>query len=209
MGGGGMHGLGLSLIDAQRLEELTADYDSDFDPSFSFLDATLVKKRTCGARSGMTYFSCRSWRASMKPFQLRCFRSMKAAPNRQSLIQMAGEIGECAVSITNGAVYDFVCPVPSGNSERRFNFSSLLASFAAREIGVPCYDLLSGSIEGQRSSSHPRQSMKFRAKLKGARPRGDIVLLVDDVTTTALHFEKCVKQLTGAGYATVCVSWVR
>lgn len=135
-------------------------------------------------------------------------RNLKLNPNRDTIRGIACEIVACASTITNGRPYEFVCGVPGGSSGKRENFASLIARFAAQDLGITyCTPLITVAV-GNYSSSHPKQSMKFRCRYDGSVAAGRFGLLVDDVATTGTHFANCVQRLKDAGISVVCVSWI-
>lgn len=177
--------------------------------SFLFLEKTLLRKISHKERRGSSFFSCRCWRAEIKRLQVASFRNLKQNADEKSLRLIGEQIADLASRITNGEPYRYVVPVPGGSSRKKKNFASILAPFVARRIGTVSHELLEGRIEGKHStSSHPMQSLRFQVSCRDEEPGRGLVLLVDDVATTGVHFSRCVEQLRERGYSAVCISWV-
>lgn len=191
------------------LERFTYEYNYLEEPNFLFLNSTLTSAMNQRSRSGVTFFSARGWRKSVKPMQIAAMRNLKKQPSEAAVKAIASDIVTCASTITNGRPYEFVCSVPGGTSHKKENFASLIGRCAACELGVRYFDPLLTAQTG-RSSSHPKQSRHFRPRYRNDTAEGDFDfgLLVDDVATTGIHFERCVDLLRLNGKSVVCVSWV-
>lgn len=139
-------------------------------------------------------------------------RNLKRQPSVYAAKLAASQIAQLADEITNGRPYDFVTYVPSGDALRRRNFASAVAEAVAVELGVPFRMLLGGGSARKHSTSHPKQSQYFRPRYAGAASAGaedgDFGLLVDDVATSGVHFERCVAELKRHGKSAVCVAWI-
>jgi len=192
----------------QAFSEILREYEDGYDANFLFLDSTLLKAAKINSRNGVSFFSSRRWRKDMKPLQISALRNLKLQPQEKGIQVIARQVAELAVTITNGRPYDFVSNVPGGSSGRLWNFAALIAYFVAKELDAPLQQPLIGSSLARCRSSHPKQSELFRPHYREASLAGDFGLLVDDVATSGVHFEKCVDLLRKRGKSVVCVSWI-
>lgn len=186
------------------------EYTQWTNPNFQFLDETLLTAPRHHRRGNVAYFSLRSWRKSIKPFQTAAMRNLKNQPDLEVTAVIAEQLAGLATTITNGRAYEFVSAVPGGSSGRKHNFASILAFHVAEKLGVPLRTPLTGSLLTNRisKSSHPRQGIYFRAHYVPGALDECFGLLVDDVATSGTHFEKCVRALSAHDKSVVCVSWV-
>ena len=121
---------------------------------------------------------------------------------------------ECGLGIKE---IDMICPVPLHGSRRRqrgFDHAAELARHVSRRLGIP---LELGNLVKTRAT--PSQAKLTRAErldnIKGAfavrrpeRIKGKLVLLLDDVITTAATTEECARTLKAAGAREVRVAAV-
>lgn len=199
---------GEKILDLLNFQELTREYNLSVNQNFLFLQETLIAEVRRRCRRGTTFFAPRSWRKPVKHLQVAAIRHLKNCPDEASVRAIACEVAACALTITNGKPYNFVCGVPGGSSRKKENFGSLIARFVADELDIRyCAPLATGTA-GKCSTSHPRQSMNFRSRYVGGVPEGSFGLLVDDVATSGSHFADCVSQLRKQGISVVCVSWI-
>jgi len=118
---------------------------------------------------------------------------------------------------------DVVCPVPLAPErfrDRGYNQSRLLASALARELRLPCRDLLvrtRATPTQTRLTARERKenvrgafavAWRFRAGLKAVERffppvKGKRVILVDDVITTGATVDECARTLKRAGASAV------
>jgi len=190
-----------------ELGEIDNRYREHQDPNFSFLHSTLVYTNRRNIRDCVSYFTVRAWRKELKPLQISAVRNLKAHPTSAALDAIAEEIAGCALAITNGSPYEFVCSVPPGTCKKE-NFATHIGRAVAREMNVEFSPVLHTASYGRGRSSHPQKSLQFRARFEGELPQGKIGLLVDDVATTGTHFAQCVEQFRKLGISVVCVSWI-
>ncbi|KFB09492.1 phosphoribosyltransferase [Nitratireductor basaltis] len=206
---------GYSFKHMQKCPErarLFLEYSASPDPNLLFLDQTLLQRVKVHKRGATSYFSVRAWRQNVRELQLKAMRNLKRTPSEENAQHIASEIVAAARLLTNGAAYDCVCPVPAGSSGKTNNFATIIAWYVARELNLPMYRALQGCTMAasahKSTSSHPMQSRHFRSKLVDARVREKFCLLVDDVATTGVHFERCTAQLAKMGSPAVCVCWI-
>lgn len=108
--------------------------------------------------------------------------------------------------------FDFVTYVPQTDKrlrERGFNQSAILAKSCAKELGLPCNNVL---IKTRNTKDQHTLKAKDRiSNLKGAFSiegkadiNGKTVLLCDDIKTTGATLNECSKELLRAGAKEVC-----
>lgn len=99
---------------------------------------------------------------------------------------------------------DIVCAVPMfKHSERDYNHAELLAHHAAKRLDKPFLKRVLVKVR-ENEPQHKLSSQKRRENVKNAYvAKGDlsgkIVLLIDDIKTTAATLNECAKQLRLAG----------
>ena len=106
-----------------------------------------------------------------------------------------------------GTVVTWVPGPKSRIRERMTDHGRLLAGAAARELGLPCRQLLR-----RRGNDRPQASLREAERLKNLRkafePAGPVtfpVLLVDDVLTTGTTTRRCIAALRAAGAERITV----
>jgi hypothetical protein len=192
----------------ESFKEMASEYSRSFDANLLFLDAVLLSGVRMKTRKEISFFSPRRWRKELKPLQVAAFKNLKLQPQESSVQLIAREIAETALMLTNGKPYDFVCNVPGGSSRLVWNFAALIARSVAKELDVPYGAGLEGRTTARSRSSHPKQSDCFHPLYREGILHGDFGLLVDDVATSGVHFEKSVALLKKHGKSVVCISWI-
>ena len=100
--------------------------------------------------------------------------------------------------------FDGVAWVPMSPDKLRrrgYNQSQLLAQSVARELGVPCWELLDQVRETktQHELTRPQRADNVRDAYRGREgARGKELLLVDDIVTTGATLRACALALYGA-----------
>ncbi|WP_336056978.1 phosphoribosyltransferase [Nitratireductor sp. CH_MIT9313-5] len=189
--------------------KLFREYHGAPDPNFLFLEQTLLRRMKVHKRGQVAYFSVRAWRQSVRELQLKAMRNLKRSPSEESAKQIAREIAEAAMLITNGAAFDCVCPVPAGSSGKTNNFATIISWYVSKELELAHYQALENvTVAKSYGSSHPQQSRHFRSRVVDHRVRNKMCLLIDDVATTGTHFARCVGQLAKHDTSTICITWI-
>lgn len=105
----------------------------------------------------------------------------------------------------------YLVPVPVSKRrlrERGYNQALLLAREAARELGIPCRELLEKTVDNraqhelQRADRQVNARNVYRVKKGNAIPGA--VILIDDVVTTGNTLAECVKTAREAGLEVRC-----
>jgi ComF family protein len=111
----------------------------------------------------------------------------------------------------DAATIDVVTWVPTTSARRRergFDQAELLARAVARELGLPCRELLrrrAGPVQTGRSALERRRGPAVELRVAAVPPR---VLLVDDVVTTGTSVSVVARTLRagGARFVRVCAA---
>lgn len=210
--------LDISMIETTNLRTRTAEpagsngefplsvgERSDNHAVVSFLAETLLRKRAIKARGPITYVTIRSWRNSLKEYQIKAFRAIKKS-DHQDMAEIAGE--ECAREIKNlvgTAAFKFVVPMPCGHSKAGSCFSHSLAMAVAAQLKLPMINAFKHMA--QKGSSHPKTNVG-RPKMKLVQQVPGPALLIDDVSTSGAHIAEAVQLLRDAGSEVFAVAWI-
>ncbi|MFR5876558.1 MAG: ComF family protein [Eubacterium sp.] len=127
---------------------------------------------------------------------------------------MANEMTETIKQRYCDVEFDYITYVPLTKKRMRkrgYNQSQLLADFIAKNINVPCSELLLKVREtsSQRESTAVQRRQNLRNAFKivdNADIKGKTILLIDDVKTTGSTLNECTKILkqNGAGAVYAC-----
>lgn len=173
----------------------------------SFLLDTLLKKRSLNSRNGVDYFTLRSWRAPLKPYQLKSLTALKREKPASFVQNVAKELAHEALQLHGIGVIKGVVPMPGGSSGERRSFSVVLGEAVACLLGVPLFDVL--QPQGQKGSSSPRKSGLLKPYVVEEKPAVDgPLLLIDDVASSGRHIELAVKALRQSNPVIYSMAWV-
>ena len=173
----------------------------------SFLLRTLQKKRRLLTRRGTGYSSVRTWRNTIKAYQVAAVRSAKLAPSDLLVAEIAGELVEEAATIVGRQAIQAVAAVPCGHSGPGC-LSGLLGHAVAARLGVPVSDAFEPIYPaGAHGSSHPKTNVN-RPRMKLRHPAEGLTLLVDDVATSGSHITEATRLLRAAGIPVVPIAWI-
>lgn len=170
----------------------------------NFLLSTLVKRIKIHSLKGHYITSLRSWRGSIKNYQVSAFRALKTNPPETFVNFASNEISQAVNSIFVAHKFDFVVNVPCGYSGSNC-FCEKLAMKLANDIQVDYIRAFSDNPSTNKS--HPK-SHASRPKMSMInKPYGN-VLLVDDVVTTGNHMMQAYRALTSVGCSVQMLAWV-
>jgi hypothetical protein len=190
-----------ALAEAAPIESLTLQSDV----VSKFLFETLIVKKRLLTRNGVNYLALRQWRKPIKLYQVDALKALKADKNPSCVQAMADEIVEQAQKIY-GQIFDFVVPVPGGNSGRERSLSVMIAEAAAQKMNLPMRNILIAAPLAV-GASHPKKS----ASLKPYSVREEIsgnVLIIDDVSTSGKHVELATNALKPFCKFSTAIVWV-
>ena len=169
-----------------------------------FLLNTLVKKRRLLTRDEITYHSIRSWRTSMKEWQIASLRAIKQAPPQALVRAIAEELGEEAKRVVGADVVRTVAAVPCGHSGPQC-LASRVARTLAEILGASHAELFETlPVKGK---SHPKENVKRPPMRMTGKAEGP-VLLVDDVATSGSHIVEAVRHIRSGGNVVVPIVWI-
>ena len=170
-----------------------------------FLSSTLIRKTRLLARKGVSYIAVRSWRNSIKTFQIAALTALKRNPPKSFVTAVAREIADVARAQYGGAIIRNVVPVPCGSSGRPDCLSVQLAREIAEILNCEFMNILQSSAK--RGSSHPMASAKLEP-FKLTKPIHGVTLVVDDVVSSGRHMELAVNCLRSNGVDCFAIAWI-
>ncbi|MEZ5816865.1 MAG: phosphoribosyltransferase [Hyphomicrobiaceae bacterium] len=174
-------------------------------PLATFLNETLLHARKLKTRGDVSYLALRAWRASLKPYQISALKALKAAPPREFVDLIAGEMLDAVNKLIGDARFDFVVAIPCSRSAPEACLSQKIGQQLAVRLGIPYEPAL--ITERRTGASHPKTSvnlppMRMDRKLKGR------CLLVDDVATSGAHIHQAATLLKEQGVAVISLAWI-
>jgi PAS domain-containing protein len=175
------------------------------EPTFAFLQETLVAKRAIRTRKTVSYMTLRSWRANVKTWQVKALRVLKAAIPVDVPPQIAEEMATELYSLVGHGAFKVAVPVPCGHSGEQSCLSLEIARALGARLELPVVQAFAS--KPRKGSSHPKENAK-RPPLQLARSVTEPVLLVDDVATSGAHIEEAVKLLRKEAKSVLAVAWI-
>lgn len=175
------------------------------EPTSEFLLETLVTRPAIRTRNGMKYLTVRSWRASLRQYQIKALKALKKRPPPELVEQIASELTRSVSELLGAAAFRAVVPIPCGHSRTSECFSVVLARAVAASLTLPMVRAFADQdVQGV---SHPKQNAA-RPPLVLVQPVGGPVLLIDDVATSGRHFEEAVGMLKPHASAVLAIAWI-
>jgi hypothetical protein len=171
-----------------------------------FLLETLPLKRALRSRGDTNFMSLRTWNKSIKEYQIRALRSLKAA-KPFDLARAAG--AECASEVdrlVGAKAYRCVVPVPCGHSPVGGPcLANEMAIAMGAALDLPVINAFAHL--GQKGSSHPKQNLK-RAKMQLVQQVPPSAILIDDVASSGVHIDEAATILRQAGVNVFSLAWI-
>ena len=137
----------------------------ELNSAAAFLFETLVKKRGLHSRNAVDYVSLRTWRSTVKKYQLGALRALKLEPPKAFVSRAAAEIAASAVQTHGHSVIRSVIPVPPGSSGAKTSLSTMLAEEVARLLGAEYQNVLVPLKPAKLGKSSPHKSAEFAGYL--------------------------------------------
>lgn len=173
----------------------------------AFLFDTLIRKRGLHSRNSVDYMSLRTWRSSIKKYQIAALRALKLDPPPEFVSRVAAELAASVEQAHGQSVIKSVVPIPPGSSGRETSLSTLVAEELARLLGASCQNVLVPLAPSKRGNSSPRKSADFAGYKTVEHVRGPIIV-VDDVASSGRHIELAVEACKAADAAVYAVAWI-
>jgi hypothetical protein len=186
-------------------EEGTANGASDI--AASFLLDTLVKKRVLHGRNNTDYVTLRTWRASLKKYQIAALKALKAEPPAQFVAAIADEVAANVIRVHGRGTIRSVVPIPPGSSGRSTSLSVLLAHAVADRLGANANHALLTTERAELGQSSPRKSGRLAPYLIAEPPPGP-VLIVDDVASSGRHLELAIDAFRPRAITAYSIAWI-
>lgn len=169
-----------------------------------FLFETLLPKTRLLQRKGSNYLAVRSWRKSVKTYQIAALKALKTDLTDNVIDRIASEMAASAHAVHGDLKGAKVVPVPCGHSGPGC-LSERVAKALASKIGtemVRAFDCL--DVAG---SSHPKTNAKRPAMKLLDAPQGRVIL-VDDVATSGSHIEEARRLLSKSASSVWPIVWI-
>ena len=181
------------------------NFESDSEPTLAFLKETLIERRAIRARKNVHYLTLRSWRASIRDWQIMALKALKARIPPAMPQAIAHEICAETQALMGVSVFRAVVPIACGHSAETSCLSLEIARSVGARIGAPVVQAF--AFQKLKGSSHPKENVR-RPKLKLINPVSGPVLLVDDVSTSGAHIEEAVELLRPHANMVFAVAWI-
>lgn len=179
--------------------------EENAEPASRFLFDTLVSRQRLLGRNGCSYLALRTWRKSIKQYQIDALRALKEAQQIKTVKEVAAEMSE-AISRVYGAAFQTVVPVPGGSSGKEKAFSHCLATSVANNLNITFANVLEPQAVAI-GSSHPKKSKTLQPYNVIGSTTGNI-LIIDDVATSGRHIECATVSLRPLTSFCSAVVWV-
>lgn len=175
------------------------------EPSLAFLRETLVARRTIRGRKAVHYLTLRSWRSSIRDWQIKALKALKANIPAEMPATIAEEICEEVSALFGITAFNVIVPVPCGHTREGPCLSLEIARALGRAMDIPVVQAITS--KPQKGTSHPKENLK-RPPLMLAHPVSGPALVVDDVATSGAHIEEAVNLLKGNAGSVMAVAWI-
>jgi predicted amidophosphoribosyltransferase len=200
----------IATVDPARVTKLTPRAVAGLETqkgeaTADFLLETLVQRRAMRSRHDVCYVTLRSWRQSIRNYQISALKALKKHAPQSLAGAIAGEIGDDVKSLFGVASFRAVVPMPCGHSGGESCLSVAIAQALGRDLGLPVAHAL--ALPPMKGSSHPKANVKRPGMLLMTPVEGP-VLLVDDVATSGSHMEEAITLLRGQGASVLAISWI-
>jgi hypothetical protein len=179
-----------------------------FEPdqtSAAFLLKTLLVKHRLLARNGVSYIGIRSWRATIKPYQIAALTALKAEIPKSFVTLIAEELAKAAVSHFGAKFISNVVPIPCGSSGKSDCLSVQIAAELARLLNCNFKNVLKTNVP--KGASHPKSSAKLHSMELVGTLEGT-TLVIDDVITSGKHVVLALKTLRERNINSFAMGWI-
>jgi hypothetical protein len=176
------------------------------DPAAKFLFETLTHKQALHARNGASYISLRTWKKTIKEYQIAALSAVKMFPPESFVDKVADEMASHAVRLFGSHSLTAIVPVPGGSSQTEQSLSEKLAACVAEKLSLPCQFVLKPQLVAK-GKSHPSKNAKLKP-YDLQQPVQGTVLLIDDVATSGRHIELAQTAIRQSGQDCFALSWI-
>ena len=173
-------------------------------PVTRFLDETLPASRRLLKRKNQSYLALRTWRKSIKPYQMSALKALKVECPDVLIDLVAGEMAEEITSFFGQVSGHVIVPVPCGHSGPGC-LSERLAKAVAHRLSIE--SVTAFVCATHRGTSHPRKNA-MRPKMRISCPIERPVILIDDVATSGAHIEEAGRLLLLTAPSVWSVVWI-
>jgi PAS domain S-box-containing protein len=175
------------------------------EPTLDFLLDTLMVRPSIRLRNGISYLTLRTWRQSLRQYQMAAIKSIKRHNAPQLSERVAEEIISALSMLVGQGPFRTIVPMPCGHSGHDHCLSVQIAEALGKRLGIKVIHAFQHqSLAG---TSHPKTNAR-RPKMKLIREVNDATLLIDDIATSGAHIEEAVKLLRQHSHAVLPVAWI-
>ena len=175
------------------------------DPTFFFLEDSLVPRRTIRTRKGVSYLTLRCWRRPIRRYQIGALKALKRKLPRNVPITVAREMAAEIAALVGKGAFRAVVPMPCGHTREGACLSVEIARELGATLGIPVIHALFSVVA--KGSSHPKENVR-RPPMGLLRSLTEPVILVDDVATSGAHIEQAVNILKPLCGSVLPVVWI-
>jgi predicted amidophosphoribosyltransferase len=169
-----------------------------------FLLETLLHQPRMLRRRNRRYFGVRSWRKSIKRFQIDALKALKMRGSVPFVDAIASELAGIVREIYGDVGNAIIVPVPCGHSGP----GCLSCRIARRMADLMQVDFLEAfELIEVKGSSHPATNGR-RPKMKLIESISRPVILVDDVATSGAHLEEAANLLGQSSPNVWPIAWI-
>ena len=175
------------------------------EPSFAFLQETLVERRSLRARKDLTYLTLRAWRQPIREYQIKALKSLKQNLPHTMPGMIADEMAAELNSLVGASAFKAIVPIPCGHTREGPCLSLEIARALSVRLNLPVVQAF--AARPMKGTSHPKE-IKKRPPLALVRPVYEPVLLVDDVATSGAHLEEASALLKKHCGSLLAFAWI-
>ena len=186
-------------------DEVADNVPASLCPVSRFLLDRLPARAKWRVRNGHGFATLRTWRASLKPYQISSIRFLKEQPNPALVEAIAAEMAAAAGALLGVSNITAVVHVPCGHSKTAHCFSEVVARAVSRAVDAPHIDAFERRF--REGSSHPSQSARL-TKPKLLRQVQGTVLLIDDIASSGRNIELAAATLAPHADHVAALAWI-
>lgn len=175
-----------------------------YDIASRFLSETLIHQQRLLRRGDRIYFSARSWRKSIKTYQIDAVRQLKHNPPDHFIDMICIDLEKLVVNIVGKTPTGCIVPVPCGHSGPNC-LARRVAERLAERLRLPCEIAFADLV--QKGSSHPKTNVKRPAMTLVKEVQGPVIL-IDDIATSGSHITEAASIVGRFSDSVTPLAWI-